>query len=335
MDVTPYLRGRRTAEAQVAVTHLACVLGVKIWGRYSGVSMCKAGSDMVAKLIKILENFSKKVTDDHIGAYASSTAFFTFLSLIPMVMVLLSFLPFTPIQQETLLNAAATVMPDEMYDILDNIIQDLYSTSGVVFSITLAFTIWSAAKGTLSLMRGLNVIFEVEERRNYFVLRFRAALYTLAMLGIILILLVGVVFAHRIRDLLVGAFPAVKPMFDFLVSVRLIFVIGVLVLLFTTLYTYLPNAKNKFHWELPGAVFSALAWYFSSWIFSVYVNRVMGSNTYGSLTTVVVGMLWMYLIFYLILLGAALNRFLLETFQKLAARRRERRWMKKQDSGES
>ena len=286
---------------------------------------CKAGLSMYTKLVTIFRNFSRKINDDHIGAYASSTAFFTFLSLIPMLMVFLSMLPFTPLEQNVLLDAVATVMPDEMYNILDDIIQDLYSANGVVFSVTLAFTIWSAAKGTLSLMRGLNVIFEVEERRNYFVLRFRAALYTLAMLVIILILLIGVVFAHRIRDLLVGYFPPVKPMFDFLVRVRFLFVLGVLTLLFTALYTYLPNAGNKFHWELPGAVFSAVAWYFASWIFSVYVNRITGSNTYGSLTTVVVGMLWMYMIFYLILVGAALNCFLLEFFRTFSASRKERK----------
>ncbi len=280
---------------------------------------------MFGKCYRIWLNFSKKLSDDHIGAYASSTAFFTFLSLIPMLMVLLALLPYTPLQQDVLLEVVSAVFPDYMYDIINSIIQDLYSASGVVLSVTLAFTIWSAAKGTLSLLRGLNVIFEVEEQRNYFVLRLRAALYTFAMLLIILLLLVGVVFTHKIRDMILVTFPSLSPVFGFLVSVRAFFVIAVLSVLFTAIYTYLPNARNKFHWEMPGAIFSAFAWYIVSLGFSAYVNNVMGKNAFGSMTTVVIAMLWMYIIFYLILFGAAVNRFLLETFRYLNSRRIERK----------
>ena len=145
------------------------------------------------------------------------------------------------------------------------------------------------------------------------------------MLIMIILLLIGVVFARAIRDAVVLHFPASKFMFDFFTAARRFFVPAVLTLIFTALYTYLPNVKNKFHWELPGALFTAVAWYFVSWVFSIFVNTVTFANTYGSLSTVVVAMLWMYCIFYLILFGATLNRFFRELFLTFGQLRKQRK----------
>ena len=283
---------------------------------------------MISKLIRIGNNFSKQIYDQHIAAYASSTAFFTFLSLIPMLMVVLSALPFMPFTREVAVSLISGMFPEGMNTIIRDIFDDLYATSGVMLPITLVITIIAAAKGTLALLRGLNVIFGVEERRNYFVLRFRATIYTVAMLAIILVLLIGVVFAYRIRDMLVDDYPYFRIVFDFIVKVRFLFVIAIMTVIFTAIYTYLPNVKNKFHWELPGALFVSCAWYVISLLFSVYVNRIMGMNTYGSLTTVLVAMLWMYLIFYVVLLGASLNVFLHDALSRIRSRQRDRRLLR-------
>ncbi len=271
------------------------------------------------------------MNDDHIGAYASSTAFFTFLSLFPMIMALLSVLPYTHLTQNQVLDVVSSFLPASMYSIIEEIVSDLYSASMAVLPVTLIITLWSAAKGTLALLRGLNVIYEVEERRNYFILRLRATIYTVAFLCMILLLLVGVVFAYRIRDLAVARFPNIRIVFEYLVSVRFIFVIMLLTAIFTAVFTYLPNVKNRFHWELPGAFFTACSWYFISWAFSVYINHFSLTTTYGSLTTVVIAMIWMYAIFYMILLGAGFNVFLFEAFQTFGARRRERRKERKNE----
>ena len=258
-------------------------------------------------LQEVRKDFQKRIGEDHISAYASSTAFFTFLSLFPMILLLLSILPYTPLRQEVLLTILSKIFPDSMYLMIDGIIDDLYSASGAVLPITLIVMLWSAAKGTLALTRGLNVIFKVQEKRNYLILRFRATLYTIAMLLIILVLLVGLVFSYKIRDNLILQWPGIKYIFEFLVSVRFLFVFGFLTILFTTIYTYLPNRKNRFHLQIPGAIFTALSWYFISWIFSIYVRKVNVTGTYGSMSTVVVAMLWMYSIFYMVFIGCAIN----------------------------
>ncbi|MCR5283688.1 MAG: YihY/virulence factor BrkB family protein [Lachnospiraceae bacterium] len=279
---------------------------------------------MVEIVAKVRRDFQKRIGEDHISAYASSTAFFTFLSLFPMILMILSILPYTPLQQETILVLLAKVFPDSMYHMIGAITTDLYGASRAMLPITLIVTLWSAAKGTLALTRGLNVIYEVTERRNYIILRLRACLYTVAMLAIILILLVGLVFAYKIRDILILQMPGFKFLFEFLVAVRFVFVLGFLTILFTTLYTYLPNRKNLFYLQIPGALFTACSWYFISWIFSVYVNAVNVINLYGSLSTVVVAMLWMYFIFHMVFVGGAVNCSLERYLMLLRSRKRKK-----------
>ena len=84
---------------------------------------------------------------------------------------------------------------------------------------------------------------------------------------------------------------------------------GVLTLLFAVIYSYVPSVRQKFLYQLPGAAFSAIVWSIFSFFFSVYIKYFNGFSTYGSLTTIIIILLWMYFCFYIIMIGAFLNRY--------------------------
>ena len=93
-----------------------------------------------------------------------------------------------------------------------------------------------------------------------------------------------------------------------LLETRIIITPIVLVAFSLMIYKFLPNRRDKFRYQLPGAMFSAVGWMIISWIFSVYLDVFKGfSSMYGSLTTIVLIMLWMYFCMYCILLGGELN----------------------------
>ena len=63
--------------------------------------------------------------------------------------------------------------------------------------------------------------------------------------------------------------------------------------------------------QLPGAVFTACGWLLMSFVFSVYLDIFTGfTDMYGSLTTIILIMLWLYFCMYVILLGGELNALL-------------------------
>lgn len=118
------------------------------------------------------------------------------------------------------------------------------------------------------------------------------------------------VFGNLLADTIVRHVPQMEDLFALLLHFRGLFSWCVMILIFAVMYTYIPNCKLKFSHQIPGAVFSATTWNIFSWGFSVYVQHFNGFDMYGSLTTIVIVMLWLYFCFYLFLIGAHINRFL-------------------------
>ena len=76
--------------------------------------------------------------------------------------------------------------------------------------------------------------------------------------------------------------------------------------------------------QLPGAVVAAVGWSVITWGFSIYVDRFNGFSAYGSLTTIIILMLWLYACMYIVMAGAFLNRYFKPAFQFFVGKRKTR-----------
>ncbi len=287
---------------------------------------------MKRRLFLVGKEYMALMRKYHISAYASSIAFFTYLSLIPMLLVFFSILPYTPLTEAKLMEIVTSILPQYLIPAAVSAIANMYDSSGAVLSVTLLVLIWSGGKGMLALLRGLNVINRVDEKRNYVRLRLRASVYTVILLIMIIVLLVLVVFGEWIAEFLAGIFPQIQYLFDALFAFRPLFVILLLTLFFGAVFTWIPNSRKRFGYELPGALFASCAWYFASWIFSIYVNNFFSYNVYGSVATATIIMLWLYICFYIVLAGALLNCFLMPANEYLHQMIRKRKRDRKEDA---
>ncbi len=277
---------------------------------------------MLQKLLFIGYDFMKHMRKKNISAFAASTAFFLFLSLIPMMMLLCALIPYTPLTEANLMNVITGIAPDSMDALFMGIIMDVYDKSIGIVSVTAIVTIWSAGKGVMALMRGLNAINEVEEKRNYFVLRLVASFYTVLILIAMILSLLVLVFGNVLLNFIMGQIPQVSYFVDFLVHFRILLVWVIITVAIALMYTYVPESKLGFKLQLPGAAVAAVGWSFITWVFSVYINEFDGFNMYGSLTTIIILMLWLYACMYIVMAGAFMNRYLKPAFQFLAGKRR-------------
>lgn len=268
---------------------------------------------MFKKIIRSLREFTVSISRKNISAFSASTAFFLFLSLIPMLAVICAVLPYTPLTAKNLLFVIDGYVPDTVNPMVRVIVEDVYSRSAGILSIAIVGTLWSAGKGMLALIRGLNVINSVEEDRNYFVLRAVASFYTLIMIIVIILSLFLMVFGNILINLFLRDFPQVLPLFEMLMHFRFVFSWMVLTLVFTMIYTFVPNRKMWFREQLTGGMFAAVVWSVFSWCFSMYVDCYEGFGTYGSLATIVIIMLYLYFCMYIILIGAYINSYLKKT----------------------
>ncbi len=270
---------------------------------------------MLKRLAFIGYDFGKQMSKKNISAFASSTAFFLFLSLIPALMLLCSILPYTPVTEANLMNAARQITPEAMHALVTSIIADVYDKSIGIISVTAIATLWSAGKGVLALLRGLNAVNDVEENRNYLLLRLAACLYIVLLLAAVLLSLLIMVFGNSIIGLIEDIIPQTSYLFDLLLHFRSLFVWAVLTVVIALMYAYVPGTRQGFKMQLQGAVFAAVAWSVMTWAFSIYIDVFNGFTTYGNLTTIIILMLWLYAAMYIIMAGAYMNRYFKPAFQ--------------------
>lgn len=249
-----------------------------------------------------------QISQDHVGAYAAQSAYFFILCMIPLILLFLTMVQFTPVTKADVMTAVIQVFPSSVDSMITSIVNQVYNQSTGVIPLTVIVALWSAGKGVMAVTTGLNCIFDCPETRNYVLIRIRATLYTVMFIIVILLLLVLSVFGNSLNLFILEHVPILSGIADWLIEARTIISPAVLIVFTLLIYKFLPNRKTKILGQLPGAAFAALGWMIVSWIFSIYLDIFEGFSTmYGSLTTIVLVMLWLYFCMYSILLGGEVN----------------------------
>ena len=272
------------------------------------------------KAYLLIKRFNRKLRHDDISAYASSIAFFLFLSFIPLLFLICFMIPYTPFSQADLMLACMKLVPKQMNPWIIGLIRQIYNRPKGVLPMTLLITIWSAGKGMLALMRALNRINDVMEERGYLKLRIISSFYTIVILLVLIVTFLLGVFGRNILNWLVSRVIGIREIRSELISfVSFLIMIVIFVIAFSGIYTYIPNKKLEFIKQIPGAVFVATTWSIFTFVFSLYIEYFSGFTAYGTLGTIVLFLLWLYFCSYLMLMGAVINwlavRYLVSMFE--------------------
>ena len=250
-------------------------------------------------------------------------AYFFLLSFFPLIIFLVTLLPYLNLRQEQVFEFMADIMPLEVYKLIERTLTDVltHQNSGLL-SISIIGTIWSASRGINALMKALNHAYEVEGKMGI-IHRAWSLIFTVAFVFIILIALVFPVFGHQIGNLLfsyfgVGnSFESVWDTVRWITPPMMIFVIMII------MYWIVPNTtpRLKFISVIPGACFSTVGWLILTSGFSIYINNFGNySATYGSIGGVIILMLWLYatgmLLIFCGLINATMQRRQLALIQR-------------------
>jgi YihY family inner membrane protein len=168
--------------------------------------------------------------------------------------------------------------------------------------------LWSASKGVFAIIGGLNSVYEIKENRNYFVLRITAMFYTVIFIFVLIATVSLLLFGTNLYYFLVNIFPNTKEYLYIVSSLRFFVGFLILVLFFALIYKALPNKKKRFSEQLPGAIVAGTGWICFSVCFSLFVENFGNyESVYGSLTTITIMMLWLYICMYILFFGALMN----------------------------
>lgn len=247
---------------------------------------------------------------DDFGMVASSIAFSSFLSLLPLLtLVILAYGTFTePKDVVADLRNLIRIIPAEARGFIDiwlseALLERRGREAGLILS--LSFLAYSASRAGRSLLFGLNVAYRVEGRRGFVTQRITSILMVL----VAALLVSAVLFAISAFAFAVSFLP--EGLFSSSVS-RLSLWPGAAVAAVAALSTVykLGPAKPAPPWKeiLPGAIVATLLWLAATMVFSFYLSRFDSfGRIYGSLGAIVLLQFWLLASAFIFLLGARFN----------------------------
>lgn len=268
--------------------------------------------EIKAFVLSHIKEIQAQFKKSEIRTYAASTGFCMLMSVLPALMIISSILPHTSVTEADLVGFLLSVFPQSSDELIRQICDQAYGAAGGILPVSIIIMLWSAGFGMLQLNKALNTINEVEEKRNYFLLRLVGTLYMLLIMALVIALLLFQIFANQLVDLWESIVPYVEPPEVFTSAMRYIVLFAFTIILFELLFTTMPaTSERKPLEQLPGAIVAACGWEVLSILFTIYARLAPHlNNYYGSLTTFLVLMFWIYWCLYIMLFGAFVNRFI-------------------------
>jgi len=246
--------------------------------------------------------------------HAAYTAMFMFMSIFPLIMCILNVLSLLKINEALFTEQVLAIVPEAFHDfILEGFEHLSENSSGFKLSLSAVMTVWSASCGVYGLFLGLNDVYRTYDTRGYFVQRGISILYTIALILLISLSFILLVFGNDLSALLVSKVPALSGTLERIRILRYPVLFVLYVLLFNLMYAFLPKIKRGFLIQTPGSVVSALGWLLFSYIYSIYLNMQSGFSVYGSLTTIVFFLLWLWIVMIIFFVGGELNAVIIES----------------------
>ncbi len=253
-------------------------------------------------IIETYNWFEKKLRLDALDTYSAQSAFFIIIAIIPFVLVLLSFFTLIDIEGQTVIEKTIELLPDGIAQFFSAILSFDHQPF-TFFSVAFIACVWSSSKAMLALIKGLNAVFDVQENRNYFILRAISILYTLAFAVILIATTIVMVFGNNIYSL-INSYIDIS-FVDKILDFKGLIAIVILTIFFSITFKLIPfKARVPFRFCAIGAFLSAVAWVVYSTVFSYFVDNFSSySDIYGSLAILIIVMLWLYFCMYIMLFG--------------------------------
>jgi membrane protein len=251
-----------------------------------------------------------RLNEDEVPALAAQLAYFFLLSLFPLLIFLVSLLPYLPLSHNDIMHFIRDFAPGDTADFINKNVEEVLKRDGALLSFGILATLWSASNGINAVVRAFNKAYRVEETRSFFIARLMSIILTIAMIFVFILALLLPVFGRELGEFIFSHLGMKREFLDIWNTMRWMLSLFVLMFVFTGLYWIAPNRRLKITSALPGAFFATAGWAAASWAFSFYVSN-FGQYTviYGQIGGVIVLLIWLYLSAFIIIIGGEINAY--------------------------
>lgn len=262
-----------------------------------------------ANVYEIGSSFFKSIKDIRLTERAAAISFNFLMAIPPSLIFLVSLIPFLPLDtaQETILNSIRMLSPSpKLFDTVENIITDFMNNKRrELLSVGFLFTIFVSSNGVMGILRSFDRDSPGHIRRTGMVRRWKAIRLTLGLMLVFLVSIALIIIQTSLLDRylvdLVGSTVIIK-LASWITLVLLIYIT------ICILYKYGPSLQHRFRFFSTGAFIATLLFIIISYGFFFIANHFINYNRiYGSIGTLLMFMIWMFITGLVILIGYEIN----------------------------
>lgn len=251
------------------------------------------------------------VPNKHTLQMAAALSYYFVISLFPVFLLVSAIAAYLPGAKpfDQVISLMSGFVPHESLELLRRVLSTVVTPNrDTLLSFGILGTLWTASGGFAAAIEALDIAYEVEEARPFWVTR---------PLALALTLLVGVLLLSALGIMIVGPqfgnWLAERANLSWLLAASWPYIHWTAAVLFTVLavealYFLAPNVKQRFWASLPGAILSVACWIGLSYALGIYFrNFAHFGKTYGGMGAVIALMVWLYWTSFFMLVGAELN----------------------------
>jgi len=256
--------------------------------------------------------FFREIGKDALVNKSSSLAYSFMLAIFPGIIFLFTLIPFIPIKgfQDQLLNLIQLVLPHNAFDAFETTLKDIIKKQNTgLLSFGFLSALFFATNGVKNLMKAFNKSSLIIETRGWIKQRLIALVLTVIICFSIIICIsamaLGEVLLNKINDELhlKDSFLVYTIKFTRWALLAILYFITI-----SILYRYGPSHTKKWRLFSAGSWLATILAFLTIWGFSFYINHFASYNkVYGSIGTLIVVMIWLYLNSLILLIGFELN----------------------------
>nr|WP_225419448.1 YihY/virulence factor BrkB family protein [Lacticaseibacillus baoqingensis] len=268
------------------------------------------------KLREFIKLAMRRIGEAELGATSASLAFYSLLSMFPMLILLGNLLPLFGFKYDSVTDYLSQVIPMSIMTWINPVIHNLLnSTSGSALSIGAVATLWAASLAVSGLKTGFNKAYGVASPANFLVQRLISMVMIFTLIFALGLVMIAFTFGRQFLEWLVPLLGLSDNWLKTFNTLRWPVTVAALVVVIFAIDYFLPNVRIRFWTILPGGIFTIIGWLALAQFFSIYM-RYFGSrfSTYGTIGTFMVLLLWLNFSALLMLIGAVINALVAEYY---------------------
>lgn len=262
----------------------------------------------------ILRRTFESIRRDEVLNHAAQVAFFFTFALFPLLLFLTSLFGLILHEDSSvrtqLLGYLAKVMPASAFGLVETWIDEVaQGSSGGKLTFGLVVALWSASSGLDNLRVSLNAVYGIKETRSWLHTRALSVVLTVSLGFLVASTLMLVFYGTEVLNWLLPGLPA-----ELTGAVSYSVVLLALLFAFAVVFNLVPDHPTRtWAWFSPGAFTGIFLWLSFSAGFRIYLGFFdTYARTYGSLGAVIILLLWLYLTAVVVLVGAVINRVVID-----------------------